>query len=62
MTLLLVEIDECLSFPCQNGAECLDEVNGYKCIDCVAGFNGTHCETGITHILVNCVSEYCFIF
>ena len=44
---LLVDIDECGSSPCQNGAICLDEVNGYKCSDCVSGFTHTHCETGM---------------
>ena len=39
------DIDECLSMPCQNGANCTDAVNGYNC-SCTADFTGIHCETG----------------
>ncbi|KAG5840785.1 hypothetical protein ANANG_G00192340 [Anguilla anguilla] len=41
-----VNIDECESSPCQNGASCEDLVNSYKCI-CPAGYTGTDCETDI---------------
>ena len=39
------EINECESFPCSNGATCIDIVDGYHCI-CVNGYNYTHCENG----------------
>ncbi len=39
-----VEVDECMSSPCQNNGLCRDEVDGYSC-ECVhPGFVGTHCE------------------
>ncbi|XP_063960551.1 uncharacterized protein LOC129267997 isoform X2 [Lytechinus pictus] len=39
-----LEIDECASDPCQNGATCTDEINSYNCI-CAPGYNGTNCDT-----------------
>ena len=39
-----VDINECDSGPCLNGATCADFVNFYTC-DCVAGYTGTDCET-----------------
>ena len=42
---VLVDINECSSSPCMNGATCTDAVNSYTCA-CVAGYTGTHCETG----------------
>jgi len=43
--LLSLDIDECDSNPCLNGASCQDEVNGFTC-SCKDGFLGAHCETG----------------
>ena len=43
----VVDIDECASSPCENGATCTDAVDSYTC-HCVAGYTGTHCETGTT--------------
>ena len=42
---VLVDIHECSSSPCMNGATCIDAVNSYTCA-CVAGYTGTHCDTG----------------
>ena len=39
------EINECNSLPCQNGGQCIDEINKYSCL-CEAGFTGLNCETG----------------
>ena len=39
------DTNECASNPCQNGAECDDEVNRYTC-ECKPGYVGTNCETG----------------
>ena len=50
--ILLIDIDECSSNPCMNGANCTDAVNSYTCA-CVAGYNGTHCETGESLRLLN---------
>uniref|UniRef100_A0A673H5Q3 Protein crumbs homolog 2-like n=1 Tax=Sinocyclocheilus rhinocerous TaxID=307959 RepID=A0A673H5Q3_9TELE len=41
-----MEIDECESNPCQNGATCHDVVGLYTC-DCVQGFEGDNCELDI---------------
>ena len=43
--LLVIDIDECSSDPCKNGAKCSDNVNGYTC-KCTAGFEGDNCQTG----------------
>ena len=40
-----IDINDCASDPCLNGATCVDGVNMYTC-DCVDGYTGTHCETG----------------
>ncbi len=45
LNVVLVDINECSSSPCMNGATCTDAVNSYTCA-CVAGYTGTHCETG----------------
>ena len=50
--ILLIDIDECSSNPCMNGAACTDAVNSYTCA-CVAGYTGTHCETGEGLLLSN---------
>jgi len=39
-----VDINECASAPCLNGATCVDEINGYRC-DCLPGSTGARCET-----------------
>ncbi len=49
---VLVDINECGSNPCMNGATCTDDVNSYTCT-CVAGYIGTNCETGESSGLSN---------
>ncbi len=41
----VVDVDECASSPCQNGAPCIDRTNSYTC-RCRPGFTGTNCQTG----------------
>ncbi|CAG0888949.1 unnamed protein product [Cyprideis torosa] len=48
------EFDECLSYPCQNGATCVNEINAYHC-HCAPGFTGQDCEFNIDE----CLSEPC---
>ena len=43
--IVLVDIVECSSSPCENGAMCTDAVEGYACA-CIAGYTGIQCETG----------------
>ncbi len=40
-----LDVNECGSSPCSNGATCKDLVNGYNC-SCAPGYDGTHCKTG----------------
>ena len=42
---IFVDIDECVSSPCQNGGSCTDVVNGHTC-NCVDGYDGPNCENG----------------
>ena len=48
----VVDINECTSSPCMNGATCTDAVNSYTC-GCVAGYMGTDCETGLSLTLAS---------
>ena len=45
LLLLISDINECKSAPCQNNATCVDQINQYRC-DCLPGYNGKHCQTG----------------
>ena len=42
---LILDIDDCASNPCQNGATCSDGVHSYSCL-CNSGYTGSNCETG----------------
>ena len=42
---LVLDIDECGSSPCMNGATCAQSIDEYNCT-CVEGFVGSNCETG----------------
>ena len=44
VTCCLLDIDECVSIPCQNGGNCTDGIAGYTC-ECIPGHTGDNCET-----------------
>ena len=62
MLFQYLDIDECQSDPCQNGATCNDLINGYNC-SCADGYTGNDCETGyyifIFHLYYN--HPFCYI-
>ena len=41
--MLISDIDDCSSDPCQNGGTCTDGVNSYTCA-CVDGYGGKDCS------------------
>ncbi|XP_042333974.1 protein crumbs homolog 2 [Sceloporus undulatus] len=41
-----INVDECISQPCQNGGSCVDLVNSYEC-HCLPGYSGVECATDI---------------
>ena len=41
--ILLLDINECASNPCQNGGTCVD---GLDICNCAKGYNGANCEIG----------------
>ncbi|XP_022095362.1 uncharacterized protein LOC110981781 [Acanthaster planci] len=43
-----INVNECLSTPCQFGGECRDVINGYICL-CSPGRGGPNCETITTN-------------
>ena len=43
--LTSIDVDECVSGPCQNGGTCVDQVNGYLC-QCAPGYTDLQCHTG----------------
>jgi len=47
-----IDIDECLSQPCQNGGICIDRVNGYIC-NCTRDFMGDNCEREYDACVIN---------
>uniref|UniRef100_A0A672IXN3 Neurogenic locus notch homolog protein 2-like n=1 Tax=Salarias fasciatus TaxID=181472 RepID=A0A672IXN3_SALFA len=49
-----IDIDECSSTPCLNGAKCIDRPNGYDC-ECAEGFTGLLCEENIN----DCIPAPC---
>ena len=56
-----IDVDECASNACQNGAACLDSTvqasvaaDSYTCL-CVPGFTGINCEVDINE----CLSSPC---
>ena len=41
---LILDVNECASWPCVNGGTCIDRVAKYTCY-CPSGYTGDDCET-----------------
>ena len=55
----VLDINECMSSPCQNKAVCINLPDSYLCI-CTAGYKGPNCETGTLadYARVMCLISY----
>lgn len=49
-----IQVNECTSSPCANGATCIEEINAFRC-ECAPGYQGTICDL----IINNCASLPC---
>lgn len=49
LRLYVSDIDNCASFPCENGGTCTDDINSYTCI-CIPGYTGSSCSVGRTFL------------
>lgn len=47
---VILDFDNCLSGPCQNGGSCTDALGSYTC-SCLTGYTGVSCETNIDDCL-----------
>ena len=45
LKLMIAEILECMSCPCNNGAICIEDINDYMC-RCGPGWKDKNCSTG----------------
>ena len=43
--LMLADIDDCASNPCENNGTCIDLVSNYTC-NCTQGYTGKNCGIG----------------
>ena len=41
--IFVLDVNDCMSNPCENGGSCTDGVNEYNC-SCASGYTGTDCE------------------
>ena len=42
--LFVIDVDDCMPNPCENGGNCTDGINEYNCT-CAPGYTGVNCET-----------------
>ena len=52
----ILDIDDCASHVCKNGATCQDAVNAYTCV-CPPGYMGAWCQEG--NAVDECASNPC---
>lgn len=50
-----IDIDDCISAPCLNNGQCIDELGGFHCNCNGTGYEGKNCELNIDE----CVSNPC---
>ena len=56
-----VDVDECSSSPCLNGASCENGENQFEC-RCASGFDGTICDININECESNpCQNEATYV-
>lgn len=47
-------INDCSSYPCENGGQCTDLIDGFSCT-CELGYTGKKCQ----HLIDDCASRPC---
>ena len=52
-----VDINECVSSPCQNEGTCVDQVYGFQCV-CLSGYTDFICSTGKWYQLICILLTY----
>lgn len=45
MTVVLSDVDDCQSNPCENGGTCIDKEDSFVCL-CLPSYSGDRCERG----------------
>ena len=60
LILFVVDINECASDPCVNGATCHDLINQFEC-QCVAGYGGNTCAGTCTCTYLFCVHSRLYV-
>jgi hypothetical protein len=50
--ILILDVNECLRNPCQNGGSCRNTNGGYTCT-CTSAFQGKNCEQGEDILMKN---------
>ena len=63
--MLLLDVNDCMGNPCNNGGNCTDGIATYTCT-CPNGFRGSDCETSISndsfHFYCNTMTRIVAIF
>jgi len=54
LNVFIKDLNECISYPCQNGGQCRGQVGTYEC-RCAPGFMGRNCEINVN----DCESASC---
>ena len=49
--MIVSDINDCASLPCDNGATCMDLIDSYQC-NCIPGYTDSNCRTGYLRFLL----------